>query len=156
MKTLITSAGILSLPLLVCCASPTKSANSVSAAPIKVGAVLPFSGGAELYGRQAKLGLDLAVKEINARGGVLGRPVELMTHYNAMIAMKAALEKAGKVDKEAMIDALEGLTIESPAGALTIGKNHHVMMNMFLAKTRGPDLVTVRALGEIAPNPGCK
>jgi branched-chain amino acid transport system substrate-binding protein/urea transport system substrate-binding protein len=29
-------------------------------------------------------------------------------------------------------------------------------MNMFLAKTQGHDLVTVKALGEIAPEPGCK
>ena len=46
--------------------------------PIKIGAVLPFSGGVELYGRQAKLGLDLAAKEINAGGGILGRPVEII------------------------------------------------------------------------------
>ncbi len=39
---------------------------------------MPFSGGVELYGRQAKLGLDVAAKEINARGGILGRPVEVV------------------------------------------------------------------------------
>ena len=49
-----------------------------SAEPIKIGAVLPFSGGVELYGGQAKLGIDLAVKEINAGGGILGRPVEVI------------------------------------------------------------------------------
>ena len=47
-------------------------ASAQSAEPIKIGAVLPFSGGVELYGAQAKLGIDLAVKEINAGGGVLG------------------------------------------------------------------------------------
>jgi len=80
----------------------------------------------------------------------------VMTHYNALIAAKTAIEKAGKVDKEAMIDALEGLVIKTPTGPLTMGKNHHATMNMFLAKTKGRDLVTVRALGEIAPDPGCK
>jgi urea transport system substrate-binding protein len=80
----------------------------------------------------------------------------VMTHYNALIAAKAAIEKAGKVDKEAMIDALEGMVIKSPTGPLTMGKNHHATMNMFLAKTKGRDLVTVRALGEIAPDPGCR
>ena len=80
----------------------------------------------------------------------------VMTHYNALMATKAAIEKAGKADKEAMIDALEGLTITSPTGRLTMGKNHHATMNMFLAKTKGRDLVTVRALGAIAPAPGCK
>jgi urea transport system substrate-binding protein len=79
-----------------------------------------------------------------------------MTHYNALIAMKAALEKTGKIDKESMIDALEGLAIDSPTGMMTIGKNHHVTMNLLLAKTQGNTLVTVRTLGEIAPEPGCK
>ena len=80
----------------------------------------------------------------------------VMTHYNALIAMKAALEKTGKIDKESIIDALEGSTINSPTGTMSIGKNHHVTMNLFLAKTEGNSLVTVRALGEIAPEPGCK
>lgn len=80
----------------------------------------------------------------------------VMTHYNAVMAMKAALEKAGKADKETMINALEGLMIKSPTGPVTMGKNHHATMNMFLAKTKARDLVTVKALGEIAPDPGCK
>ena len=79
-----------------------------------------------------------------------------MTHYNALIALKAAIEKAGKVDKEAIVDALAGPAIKSPTGPVTIGKDHHATMSMFLAKTQGRDLVTVRALGEIAPEPGCK
>jgi urea transport system substrate-binding protein len=80
----------------------------------------------------------------------------VMTHYNTLIAMKAAIEKAGRVDKESMIDALEGLTIKSPTGPLTMGRDHHATMEMFLARTQGRDLVTVSALGEIAPEPGCK
>ena len=57
---------------------------------------------------------------------------------------------------EAMVDALPGLTFASLSGPMTIGKDHHTTMNMFLAKTKGPDLVQVRALGEIAPESGCK
>src|SRR5882724_2213062 len=52
---------------------------SINAAdPITIGAVLPFSGGVELYGAQAKLGLDLAAADINAAGGILGRPVSVV------------------------------------------------------------------------------
>ena len=32
----------------------------------------------------------------------------VMTHYNTLIALKGAIEKAGKVDKEAIIDAMTG------------------------------------------------
>src|SRR5207244_8073318 len=61
--------------LVVCTGIPTAA---TAAEPIRIGAVLPFSGGVELYGRQAKLGIDLAAKEINAGGGILGRPVEII------------------------------------------------------------------------------
>jgi urea transport system substrate-binding protein len=57
-----------------------------------------------------------------------------------------------------MINALEGLVIESPARLVTLGRNHHVTMNMFLAKTEGGAIVTVGALGEMATTTeaGCK
>ena len=71
-------AYLISCASLVCCAWMTHAASANAAEPIKIGAVLSFSGGVELYGRQAKLGLDLAAKEINAGGGILGRPVEVV------------------------------------------------------------------------------
>jgi urea transport system substrate-binding protein len=77
------------------------------------------------------------------------------THYNTLIALKAAAEKAGKLDKEAVIDALEGLKFETPTGPMTMGKDHHVTLNMFLARTEGPNLVQVQALGEVSPLSGC-
>jgi branched-chain amino acid transport system substrate-binding protein/urea transport system substrate-binding protein len=76
-------------------------------------------------------------------------------HYNALFAVKAAVEKAGKVDKEALIDALEGLTFDSPGGPVTIGKDHHATLDMFLARTQGAQLMQVQALDAIAPKSGC-
>jgi urea transport system substrate-binding protein len=73
------------------------------------------------------------------------------THYNAVMAVKAALEKAGKLDKEGMVDALEGLAFDTPTGVVTIGKNHHSTMNMFLANADQESLVTIKSLGEIEP-----
>ena len=75
----------------------------------------------------------------------------VFTHYNAVMAIKAALEKAGKVDKEGMVDALEGLTFDTPTGAVTVEKNHHSTMNMFVAKTDTNALVAIKNLGEIEP-----
>src|SRR6185369_10482242 len=45
---------------------------------VKVGVVLPFSGGLELFGNQGKIGLELAKAEINAAGGIMGSPLELI------------------------------------------------------------------------------
>ena len=64
----------VSLGWLFCCACLAHATIAMSADPIKIGAVLPFSGGVELYGGQAKLGIDLAVDEINAAGGSWAGP----------------------------------------------------------------------------------
>jgi len=77
------------------------------------------------------------------------------THYNALIAAKAALVRSGKIDSEALVNGLEGLSFDSPTGPITMSTAHHVTMNMFLAKTEGAGLAVVDALGPIAPKPGC-
>jgi len=77
------------------------------------------------------------------------------THYNSLNAVKAALEKSGKMDSEGLVDGLAGLTLKGPTGDITIGADHHVTMNMFLAKTEGAGLKVVNPLGPIAPQPGC-
>lgn len=45
--------------------------------PIAIGAALPMTGAAAADGAEFKNGLDLAIEEINAMGGILGRPLEL-------------------------------------------------------------------------------
>jgi len=45
--------------------------------PIKIGAVLSLTGGAAPWGEYAKNGIDLAVKTINANGGINGRQVQV-------------------------------------------------------------------------------
>ncbi len=45
---------------------------------IKIGAINPYSGPLALYGNEVTRGYELAVDQINAAGGVLGRKVELV------------------------------------------------------------------------------
>lgn len=46
--------------------------------PIRIGFTCPFSGTSQDFGSSARLGAELAVKEINEVGGYIGRPVELV------------------------------------------------------------------------------
>ncbi|MEW6276492.1 MAG: ABC transporter substrate-binding protein [Bacillota bacterium] len=71
-----------------------------------------------------------------------------------------AVKKAGGTDREKLIDALEGLTLNSPVGAVTIRQfDHQVMMPMFFGKTtKGKDLpflvageITTLAADQIIP-----
>jgi branched-chain amino acid transport system substrate-binding protein len=48
-----------------------------------------------------------------------------------------AYEKAGKIDTEKMIDAIEGMTIDSPVGPLTLRAfDHQVMFPMYMGVTK--------------------
>jgi len=47
--------------------------------PVKIGVVLPLTGPTAGYGKDGKMGAELALEEINAAGGILGgRQLELM------------------------------------------------------------------------------
>lgn len=54
------------------------AAGSATAADLKVGALYPFSGGLALLGNESYRGLELAVEERNAAGGINGNKVVLV------------------------------------------------------------------------------
>jgi branched-chain amino acid transport system substrate-binding protein/urea transport system substrate-binding protein len=74
---------------------------------VKFGVVQPFSGGLELFGNQAKMGLDLAAAEINAGGGILGKQVELVYEDNKTDP-KTSVERAKKLIQRDEVVAISG------------------------------------------------
>ena len=54
------------------------SMTAFAAEPIKIGVSGPFTGGSSPMGISMRDGVKLAVSEINAKGGVLGRKIELI------------------------------------------------------------------------------
>jgi branched-chain amino acid transport system substrate-binding protein len=59
-------------------AGMNQSAVAQSTDPIVIGAPLPMTGGVAADGIEFKRGLEMAIEEINAVGGILGRPLELV------------------------------------------------------------------------------
>jgi len=66
------------LKLFVATAVLGFSASALAAEPIKIGVAGPFTGGSAPMGVSMRDGVKLAVAEINAKGGVLGRPLQLI------------------------------------------------------------------------------
>ncbi len=77
------------------------------------------------------------------------------THYVSLHAAKAAFEKSGAIDSEALVNGLEGISMDGPTGKVTVGKDHHVTLEMFTAKTEGAGITVVENLGQVSPAPGC-
>ena len=63
---------------MVLAATASLSAAPKKATTIKIGGVAPLSGGVAVYGVECKNGIDLAIAEINAAGGINGQQVEFI------------------------------------------------------------------------------
>ena len=65
---------------------------------IKIGVPIPLSGPVAVYGNPVLEGAKLAVSEINAKGGVLGRKLELLVRDS-----KANADEAVRLSRELII-----------------------------------------------------
>ncbi len=87
--------------------------------PVKIGVVLPLSGGFEIYGNLGVRGAKMAVAEINAAGGVLdGRPLELIIEDNKTDP-KTSVEKAKKLILRDKVVAVMGPVSSAARDAMT-------------------------------------
>ena len=60
-------------------AASTASGSADAGETIKVGSLAPLTGSVSVYGISTTNGIKMAVDEINANGGVMGRQIELLT-----------------------------------------------------------------------------
>src|SRR4051794_7166817 len=94
-------------------------APALAADPIKIGVVTPLTGTYAGIGQQVRWGLELATKEINATGGILGRPVDL-TFEDEEANPSVAVQKAEKSFAVGKVDFLTG-TVNS-GSTLAVGQ----------------------------------
>jgi len=106
---------ILSVLMVAGCATtpakPTEAptATPTEAAPIKVGLIAALGDVSGINGQNGAL---LAEKEINAAGGVLGRPLKVIVVDDEMTPEKGA----AAVDKLATVDNVDAFVINSFSG----------------------------------------
>jgi ABC-type branched-subunit amino acid transport system substrate-binding protein len=98
------AAGAIGASMLV--PAPWREAFG-QARPYKIGALLPLTGGFATGGRMALIGTELAVRRINASGGIHGRPVELVVEDDQGKA-DVGRRKAEKLAATDRIDAHQG------------------------------------------------
>jgi branched-chain amino acid transport system substrate-binding protein len=93
------------------------AANAQSA--IKIGVVTPLSGTYAPIGKQVRWGAELAVKQINAAGGVMGHKLELLFE-DEEANPPVAVRKAEKLLQQDKVDLLTG-TVNS-GSTLAVGQ----------------------------------
>lgn len=93
------------------------SAAHAAEDPIKIGAIYITSGSAASYGKFAQQGMQLAMDEINAAGGVLGRKLESQIEDSQGKAA-VAIQAARKLVYQDNVHALMGLDSSGVAQGL--------------------------------------
>jgi branched-chain amino acid transport system substrate-binding protein len=81
-------AGLLIAAALVAC-GPGGGEKTGGAEPIRVGHVASLTGDTATFGRSTDRGMRMALEEINAKGGALGRPIELLSEDDRSITEEA-------------------------------------------------------------------
>ena len=120
---------------LGCAAMMLAPGAAWAAGPIKIGFPIPLSGPTAVYGVPILKGAELAVAEINAKGGVLGRKLELLPRDS-----KANADEAVRLARELIIkdnvDFLAGTLTSAEAPAVsTIAKENKIVFVAPSAKT---------------------
>ncbi len=88
-----------------------------AAKTIKIGVVLPFSGGLEIYAEQDIHGVEMAVKEANEAGGVLGRQIELII-TDGKTDPKTVVERAIQLIQRDEVTAVMGPVMSASRNAV--------------------------------------
>lgn len=124
---------------IACAAIASWPASSTAAQTIKIGFPIPLSGPTAVYGKPVLTGAEMAVAEINAGGGVLGRKLELLSRDS-----KASADEAVRLARELIIkdgvDFLSGTLTSAEAPAVsTVAKENKIV---FVAPTSKSTILT--------------
>jgi hypothetical protein len=71
--------------------------KSLADEPVKIGLDNPLTGTYAALGKNELFGAQLALSQINAKGGILGRPVQLLVEESTSGDAGTAVEKARKL-----------------------------------------------------------
>ena len=93
------TAAVVGAPRII---RPAKAAD-----PIKIGVLSPVTGAWSVYGAAHSRGFELAVEEINAAGGVLGRPIEIIL-ADYQTDQRLVVEQADRLLRQDKVDLLAG------------------------------------------------
>jgi len=124
---------------LVAAATALAPLGARAADDIKIGFPIPLSGPTAVYGKPVLAGAELAVQEINAKGGVLGRKLVLLSRDS-----KANADEAVRLARELIIkdsvDFLVGTLTSAEAPAVsTVAKENKIV---FIAPTAKSTMLT--------------
>ena len=95
---------------------------------IKIGVITPLTGGAAKYGEDLKRGYDLAVEEINGKGGVNGSKIKLIYEDSEAQPPKAVSAARKLIDRDKVVTILGCFGSSATLAVAPIAENKKVVL----------------------------
>lgn len=150
-------------------AGPKPVANGTSPTPLTIGTLLPETGNLAFLGPPEVAGVQLAINDINAAGGVLGQPIKLVTGDSGDASTDTATQTVDRLLQSGVnaiigaassgvsltvIDTITqaGVMQISPANTSDQFTNYNDQGLYF--RTAPPDLLQARALADLIEQDG--
>jgi branched-chain amino acid transport system substrate-binding protein len=103
--------------------------------PIKIGAMYPLTGGGAVYGVPAMVGHQLAVEELNAKGGIMGRKIESVERDDKMNPAAASSTMKELITKDKVDIVVGGLSSAVGLAMSELSKQEKVVYISTIPKT---------------------
>jgi branched-chain amino acid transport system substrate-binding protein len=129
--------------LISCLLTALLAGTAAAEEPIRIGASEPMTGTAAVFGEQAKWGAELALSEINAAGGVLGRKLELVVEDNRCNPAEAAKVATKLLDENKVVGLLGALCSSATLATMPL-----------VARAQIPFVISIATAATIAQQSG--
>jgi branched-chain amino acid transport system substrate-binding protein len=121
--------------LLLTAAGVLIAGTALAQDPIKIGAMYPITGQGAIYGVPAMAGHQLAIEELNAKGGIMGRKVESIERDDKMNPSDASATMKELITKDKVNIVLGGLSSAVGLGMSEVAKQEKVVYISTIPKT---------------------
>ncbi len=98
------------LAIMIVAAFALTSCGGGKATEIKIGGISPLTGEAATFGQSTKNGMELAVEEWNAAGGVLGKQVKLIVEDDKGDPAEGAAVFSKLIEQDKVVAIVGGIT----------------------------------------------
>ena len=103
--------------------------------PIRIGAMYPLTGGGAVYGVPAMVGHQLAVEELNTKGGIMGRKIESIERDDKMNPAAASSTMKELITKDKVDIVVGGLSSAVGLAVSEVSKQEKVVYISTIPKT---------------------
>lgn len=122
MKKLASIFMVVSMLALAGCGGSQSSADT-----IKIGANLEMTGNNATFGKSASNGANLAIKQVNAKGGVLGKQLTLVVADNKSEAAEAANSMQKLITQDKVVAVIAPIASSSVIAGAQVNQDNKVL-----------------------------